>query len=104
MTSQTRVTNTALFEDGDVPSGTNYRDLIDSYLSLIDTTAQAITSNITIPTLTVVTVSAGTIYTDEMNFNVETTAAVSAAASVAGYIIVKVSGVDKRIAYYNAEQ
>ncbi len=78
MTSQTRVTNTARFESGDQPSGSNFKDLIDSYLSLIDTSAQAIVSNITIPTLTVTTVSAGTIFADTIAGSITFSGVVSA--------------------------
>ena len=66
MTSQTRATNIALFENGDVPSGTNYRDLIDSYVGLIDATAQTMTSNLAAPTLIATVVCAGTLYADTM--------------------------------------
>ena len=180
MTSQTRVTLQALFENGDVPTGTNYTDFIDSYVSLIDTTAQSMNANLTVPVLVATTVSAGAVYSDTlfvsgasqltgttsaaalfadsitvsgitsagamfadsltvsgitsvaatfadsltvagatiltgivsagtvhvsaMNFDVETTVAVSNAGSAADFIIVKVAGVDKRIAYFHAEQ
>lgn len=44
MAQQTRATNKALFETGDKPDGSNYADLIDSFLSLADTGAQTVTS------------------------------------------------------------
>ncbi len=66
MTSQTRATNTALFENGDQPSGTNYRDLIDSYVGLIDATAQSMTSNLTVPTLIASVVCANTLFADNV--------------------------------------
>ena len=67
MTEQTRTTLKAVFEDGDVPSGANYVDLIDSAANLSDTTAQVFTSDITVPTLNVTTVCAGTIFADTLN-------------------------------------
>lgn len=44
MTAQNRVTNKAKFEQGDTPQGADYVDLIDSYVSLADTTAQSVSS------------------------------------------------------------
>lgn len=46
MTQQTRANLKAKFETGDKPTQTDYEDLIDSNLNLVDTTAQNITSNI----------------------------------------------------------
>ncbi len=51
MASQDRVTNKARFEDGDKPTGSNYADLIDSFISLADTTAQVAASDIQTPRL-----------------------------------------------------
>ena len=51
MTAQDRNTNKALFEDGDKPDGTAYSDLIDSFISVADTTAQSMSSNLTVPKL-----------------------------------------------------
>jgi len=48
MASQTRTVNKGRFEDGDVPTGSDYVDLIDSYLSLADTGAQTVTSLLTL--------------------------------------------------------
>src|SRR3990167_443658 len=55
MTSQTRVTNKSRYEQGDTPQGSDYVDLVDSFLSLADTTAQSVTSQITVPTINVTT-------------------------------------------------
>ncbi len=83
MTSQTRVTNKALFENGDVPTGSNYRDLIDSYVSLVDTTAQSVTSKLTAGSLAATTVSAGTLYADSIVAGSQTfTGIVSADAGI----------------------
>lgn len=53
MTAQPRIVNKSRFEQGDSPQGSDYEDLIDSFLSLADTTAQSIASSITVPSLTV---------------------------------------------------
>lgn len=55
MTSQTRTVNKGRFEQGDTPQGSDYVDVFDSFLSLADTTAQTVTSQITVPTLNVTT-------------------------------------------------
>ncbi len=47
MTAQTRTVNKSRFEQGDTPQGSDYVDLIDSYLSLADTTAQSLSSPLT---------------------------------------------------------
>lgn len=46
MTSQTRAVNQARFEEGDVPHGTDFADLIDSFVSLADTAAQTVASDL----------------------------------------------------------
>lgn len=48
MTQQTRTANKAKFEQGDTPQGSDYVDLIDSFLSLADTTAQSVASPLSI--------------------------------------------------------
>lgn len=42
MTAQSRATLKANFEDGDTPTGANYADLIDSFVSLTDSSAQTL--------------------------------------------------------------
>lgn len=42
MTAQSRATLKANFEDGDTPTGSNYADLIDSFVSLTDASAQTL--------------------------------------------------------------
>ena len=49
MTAQTRPVLKALFEDGDKPSGSNYSDLVDSMVSIADSTAQTMTSDLKAP-------------------------------------------------------
>lgn len=117
MTSQTRATNKARFEEGDTPGGTAYVDLIDSFLSLADTSAQTITSPVVLSdtlgvgakvsattvsatnggfnTITVsATATANTLHVKTLIMNAEVTAAVSAATSAARYFQVRVSGVN----------
>ena len=53
MTAQTTTVNKAAFEQGDRPQGSDYVNLIDSFINTVDTTAQSITSTLTVPTLTV---------------------------------------------------
>lgn len=59
MTSQVRSVNKSRFEDGDTTSGSNFADLIDSFISIADTTAQAMASDLTVPKLIATEVSAG---------------------------------------------
>lgn len=47
MTAQNRATLKAEFEQGDKPQGSDYADLIDSFLSVADTTAQSVASKVT---------------------------------------------------------
>lgn len=62
MTAQTRPTNISRFEDGDTPTGSQFADLVDSFVSLSDTTAQSVSSDLRAANLTTPgKVSAGTI-------------------------------------------
>lgn len=47
MTAQTRTVNKGRFENGDKPQGSDYVDLIDSFLSIADTSAQSVASHVT---------------------------------------------------------
>ena len=51
MTAQTRVTNKGRFEDGDRPPGSDYSDLIASFVSIADSTVQSLTSDFSVPKL-----------------------------------------------------
>lgn len=94
MTSQTRSTNTTNMSDGKTITGTNFRDIIDSYVSLIDSTAQSISSNLTVPTLIVTTVCAGSVFADNL---ITSAASYSGVVSAnAGLVVsgaVKISGI-----------
>ena len=48
MTAQTRSVNKSRFEQGDTPQGSDYVDLIDSYLSLADVSAQSVSSPVSV--------------------------------------------------------
>lgn len=73
MTQQTRAVNKARFEQGDTPQGTDYVDLIDSYLSLADTTAQAMSSPLAVTgALGATTVSAATVSANAVNASAAT--------------------------------
>ena len=53
MTAISRAANKARFEDGDVPTQGDYENLIDSFISIVDVTAQSIASPLTAPSVTV---------------------------------------------------
>jgi len=111
MTTQTRSTLKSLFETGDTPDGGNYSDMIDSALSLVDTSAQSINSDLSVPKIIATEVSADvvncsglavtTMLVSAVNFATETTASVSAAASVLGYITIQVGGNTRYIPFYS---
>ncbi|MGH8601279.1 MAG: hypothetical protein ACREXR_00395 [Gammaproteobacteria bacterium] len=69
MTVRSRAALKALFEDGDVPNSAAYSDFIDSGVNLIDTTAQAIASDLKVPKLITTTLSAIQLYTRDLNAN-----------------------------------
>ena len=82
MTAQNRSTLKAVFETGDVPDGTNYADLIDSFLNIVDTTAQSLASDLTVPTLVATTeVSSAQVNATEVS------------ASVGSFATMTISGV-----------
>ena len=61
MTTFSRTSLKSFFETGDVPSGSDYANLIDSCLNLVDTSAQTIASPIIPTELITARVSAGNI-------------------------------------------
>ena len=68
MTAQTRSTLVGKFEQGDKPQGSDYVDVFDSFVSISDTTAQAVASQLTAPTLVATTeVSAPLVRADEVS-------------------------------------
>ena len=58
MAIQGRATLKGVFEQGDVPQGSDYVDLIDSFVHLSDTTTQSITSDLSVPGVIVTNLSA----------------------------------------------
>lgn len=59
MTTYNRATLKTFFETGDVPTGTNYADLIDSCLNIVDTGTQSIAGTLNPTELVTARVSAG---------------------------------------------
>jgi hypothetical protein len=59
MTAISRVTLKGVFENGDVPTQSDYENLIDSSLNLVDTTAQSMAGPLSTTVLTAPEVSAG---------------------------------------------
>ncbi len=51
MTSQSRATLKAAFEQGDSPQSTDYVDVLDSFLAFADTTVQTLSSDLVVPNL-----------------------------------------------------
>ena len=67
MTAQTKATLKGKFETGDTPTGSDYTDLIDSALNTADTTAQTLSSDLTVPVLTATTVTANQVNTSGLS-------------------------------------
>ena len=66
MAIKTRAILKTQFENGDVPTGNDYADLIDSALNLADTSAQTATSDIYGSLVRYTTVCANSIFTDNL--------------------------------------
>ena len=106
MVAKNRADNKALFENGDKPQGSDFSNLIDSYVSLADTTAQSVTSDFQAQKF-IGPVSAGNVsisgtitYTGNTTVAAIATGAVSIPASAQGYLLVTVSGVNVAIPYF----
>jgi hypothetical protein len=106
MTVKNRTDNKAAFENGDKPQGGDFANLIDSYVSLADTTAQTMVSKLEGPEFVGV-VSAGNAsisgtitYTGETTVAAIASGAVTLPASAMGYITATVSGVTVAIPYF----
>lgn len=95
MTAQNRTVLKSRFEDGDAPSGSQYADLIDSFLSLTDSTAQAISSDVSLPKLIATTevsspqVNATEVSASVVNATILNTPLVSASAANIGIVNVQ---------------
>lgn len=102
MTAQTRATLFTYFETGDKPTQSQFHDLIDSSVSLIGSSAQSITSNVTLTGTLIangavainntLTVSGAATYTNNVsiagNLGVTGTVAVSGAAAFSSSVAV----------------
>ena len=91
MTAQTRSTLKALFEDGDKPAGSDYADWIDSMVSIADTTAQTLSSDLVAPKLIAtseVSAPAGN-FSAVSTTNLSVTGVVSASSANIGGIVNK---------------
>ena len=97
MTAQTRTTNKGRFEDGDRPPGSDYSDLIDSFVSIADSTVQSITSDFSAPKLIATTeVSSPQVNATEVSAsvaNLTTLNAATVSASTANVNILNVQAV-----------
>lgn len=62
MSELSRVSLKSLFENNDIPDGTDYSDLIDSFVNLVDSSTQTMASKLSLPNISVTsTVSAATL-------------------------------------------
>jgi len=125
MTAKSRATLKNQFATGDVPTGSDYVDLIDSFANLVDTTAQTVTSEFVFGTVSAATgrftsaVAIGTAaaagagltvqssnQASALKFDTPTTAIASGGAggavpaSAAGFLIAMVSGIAAFIPYF----
>lgn len=106
MTAKTRAQNKTQFENGDKPQGSDFENLIDSYVSIADTTAQTVTSKLGAAEF-VGPVSAGNVgisgvvtYTGATTVAAIASGAVTLPASAAGYLLIQVSGATHAIPYF----
>ena len=100
MTVQSRSTLKATFEDGDTPAGSDYTDLMDSFVHISDTSAQSVGSPLVITTMGATTVSAANMEVTNLTLVAEVTSAVSAEASANRFIKVISSGASYWIPAY----
>lgn len=107
MAAQDRATNKAVFENGDKPQGSDFANLIDSMVTLADSTAQSMTSKLEGPEFATSKVSAadasisGTLtYTGATTVAAVASGAVTVPGSALGYITATVSGRTVAIPYY----
>ena len=106
MTAKNRSDNKAAFENGDKPQGSDFSNLIDSYVSLADSTAQTMTSKLegaefvgavsagNLSISGIITITAGT------TVAAVASGAVTLPASAAGYVTVQVSGRTAAIPFF----
>lgn len=112
MTQRNKAALQALFQTNDVPTGTDFGDMIDSAVNAADTSAQTMAGNLTVPVLAATSASiasglhvAGAVSAGSLSLlgaltavTAQTTASGSAGgagavpATVAKYLVVTVSG------------
>lgn len=106
MAAQDRATNKAAFENGDKPQGSDFSNLIDSFVSLSDSTAQSMTSKLEgtefvgIASASDVSISGTLTYTGVTTVAAVASGAVTVPSSALGYITVQVSGRTVAIPYF----
>src|SRR3546814_3600907 len=81
MAQQTRAVNKARYENGDRPQGSDYADLIDSYVALADADAQSMASSLQSPKFITTELSAGVVNASAATIEGAVTAASVVAAS-----------------------
>ena len=92
MAQQTRPVNKARLEDGDTPTGSQWADLVDSFVALADSTAQTMTSDLQTPRLIATTevsspqVNATEVSASVVNKTILNTPLVSASAANVGIL------------------
>ena len=106
MTAKDRPANKAAFENGDKPQGSDFENLIDSYVSNADSTAQSMVSKLEAPEF-IGAVSAGNAsisgtltYTGVTTAGAISSGAVVLPASAAGYLKIMVSSVTAAVPYF----
>ena len=106
MTAKDRPTLKGAFENGDKPQGSDFEDLIDSSVSLTDSTAQTVTSKLGAAefvgpvSAASVSISGDITYTGETTVAAIASGAVTLPASVAGYIKLVVASVTAAVPYF----
>lgn len=96
MSAQTRAVNQAAFQTGDKPQGADYANLIDSFVSLVDTTAQTVGSNFNVQVLGATEVVTPKVSAADGQFTTLSVVTVSGSVKFAGSVsfqAVAVSGV-----------
>lgn len=107
MTSRSRTALKSLFETGDVPDGSDYADIFDSFVSISDTSSQSVISDISFQNTSHVAISAGQAHVTgilrlgDTPIFAQTTANVSAPTSATMYGLITVSGVSYGVKLYN---
>lgn len=92
MTAQDRPTLKSKFEQGDKPQGTDYADMVDSFVAIAETSAQSMSGNLQVPTIIATNVSAGTVYSNDVLVSGLVNAGAVSAQSVATSALTAANG------------